>query len=308
MCDDISVQKRRTGYSISRLLSLYGISKSTYYDWSNNCSADIAPRKNLFALTPDETKAILDFRAFHRVVGYRKLTHMLNDANIAYTSESTVYNLLKRNNCLHSSGVNNASVSKEYREKPQCVHHHWHIDIAYLKISGVFYFLVMMLDGYSRYILDWDLMTDMLGSSVEDFVVRVKEKYPHAKPKLISDNGAQFVSLDFKRLLTRLEIQHVRTRRNHPQTNGKIERLNGTVKNEAIRPNAPVTFSEAWETVNEHVYYYNGQRLHAGIKFLRPADMFFARDKQILARRKSNIEIARKLRVEYNKCAALGTM
>ena len=93
-----------------------------------------------------------------------------------------------------------------------------------------------MLDGYSRYLLDWELMPDMLGGSVEMFVQRVKEKYPHARPRLINDNGSQFISHDFKRLLQKLEIQQIFTRRNHPQTNGKIERMNGTVKQEALRP------------------------------------------------------------------------
>ena len=95
-------------------------------------------------------------------------------------------------------------------------HDHWHSDIAYLKIGGIFYFLIMALDGYSRYLLGWELMTDMLGSSVENFIARVKEKYPHARPKLIHDNGSQFISHDFKKLMTTLEIQSERTAQSSP--------------------------------------------------------------------------------------------
>ena len=227
---------------------------------------------------------------------------MLNDAKVAYTSESTVYNLLKRHNCLlPTQPVSNDATGKEYRNKPVHVHHHWHVDIAYIKIKGVFYFLVMLLDGYSRFILDWELMPDMLGSSVEDFVARVKEKYPFAKPMLITDNGSQFISLDFKRLLSKLDIQHVRTRRNHPQTNGKIERLNGTVKNEALRPGAPTSFSEAWNILNEYVFFYNHQRLHAGIQYLRPSDVFFGRQLLVLTTRRENVIMARNFRFLANK-------
>jgi hypothetical protein len=57
-----------------------------------------------------------------------------------------------------------------------------HTDIAYIRIQGVFYFLIMMLDGYSRHLLDWELMPDMLGSSVELFGQRVKERCPHVRP------------------------------------------------------------------------------------------------------------------------------
>ena len=150
-------------------------------------------------------------------------------------------------------------------------------------------------------LLGWELMTDMLGSSVELFIQKVKEKYPHVKPKLIHDNGSQFISLDFVRLVQTLEIQQIRTRRNHPQTNGKIERVNGTTKNEAIRPAAPSTYQEAVEILKNWELQYNYQRLHAGISYLRPADMFFGRGEQILTEREQKLEIARSNRKQKNR-------
>jgi transposase InsO family protein len=74
----------------------------------------------------------------------------------------------------------------------------------------------MMLDGYSRSVLDGELMSDMTSRSVEDFLQRVREKYPMANPKLIHDNGSAFVSRDFKALVSRLGITSVHTRRHHP--------------------------------------------------------------------------------------------
>lgn len=223
------------------------------------------------------------------------------DENIAHLSESKVYDILSEHGKLAGwNKLDHGDTKKEYQHKPKHPHHHWHTDIAYVKLGGVFYFLIMMLDGYSRYMLDWELMTDMLGGSVEMFVQRVKEKYPHAKPKLINDNGSQFISLEFKKLLHKLEIQQVFTRRNHPQTNGKIERLNGTVKQEAIRPNSPQSYQEAWEILNKYNLEYNHQRLHAGINYLRPADMFFGRGQQVLTERKEKIETARSFRKQKN--------
>lgn len=101
--------------------------------------------------------------------------------------------------------------------------------------------------------------------------------------------------------MTRLEIQQVYTRRNHPQTNGKIERMNGIVKNEALRPGCPSSYQEAYEILNNYAYEYNHQRLHAGIKYLRPADMFFGRDKIVLNERKQKLFTGRKLRIESNQ-------
>jgi hypothetical protein len=90
-----------------------------------------------------------------------------------------------------------------------------------------------------------------------------------------------------------LEIQQVRTRRNHPETNGKIERMNKSVKHEAIYPNSPQSYQEACEILNRYAYEYNHQWPHAGIHYLRPADMFFGRGQAVLSERDRKIDIAR---------------
>ncbi|NBO24861.1 MAG: transposase [Chlamydiae bacterium] len=300
---DIELQKDRGFLNLTQLLNFYGIKKSTYHGWVGFPEAQ--PKKliteNIASVRADEVAAVLKHRDLYSDIGYRKFCWQMVDENIAHLSESKVYDILSEHNRLQGwNKVDNGDTKKEYQHKPKHVHHHWHTDIAYIKINGIFYFLIMMLDGYSRYMLDWELMGDMLGSSVENFVQGVKDKYPFAKPKLINDNGSQFISHEFKKLLHRLEIQQVFTRRNHPQTNGKIERLNGTVKREAIRPNSPQSYQEAWDVLNNYSYQYNHQRLHAGIKYLRPADMFFGRGLQVLTERKIKIESARKFRKQKN--------
>ena len=246
-------------------------------------------------------QAIINYRKLHMDVGYRKLTWMMVDENICFLSESSVYQILSDHDLL-SPWLNNKfdPAGKEYKNKPLYPHHHWHTDIAYIKIGNIFYFLIMLLDGYSRFLLDWELMPDMLGSSVEMFVQKGKEKYPWAHPMLIHDNGGQFISKDFKELVSRINITSVHTRRNHPQTNGKIERMNGTVKSEALRPGCPSSYQEACEILNQYAYTYNYQRLHAGISYLRPADMFFNRGSKILGERDSKIKHARSVRKQEN--------
>jgi putative transposase len=299
----------RLRIGIDGVLELYGLHRSTYYGWFDDHGQLKPPNPRKYTndrrVLDAEVEDVVAYRHLHKEEGYRKLTWMMIDEGIACLSESAVYQILSARGLLYGwARTDFGETKKEYQHKPKYPHHHWHTDIAYLKIGGVFYFLIMMLDGYSRYLLGWELMTDMLGSSVEDFVVRVKEKYPHARPMLIHDNGSQFISHDFKKLMTTLAIQSVRTRRNHPQTNGKMERMNGTVKNEAIRPNAPAHYQEACEDMNEYSYTYNHQRLHAGIDYLRPADLFFGRRTQILNERAGKIKEARSIRRQTNKNAA----
>jgi putative transposase len=301
---DLKVQQKRTGFPIAKLLKLYGIVASTYYGWfkADKSVKSQRPKRsnNNKALLSEEVEAVKTFRIFYPEEGYRKLTWMMVDQNVAFIPETTVYRLLKGLNML-SMGVSGDKAGKEYENKPLYVHHHWHTDIAYIKIRGVFYYLIMMLDGYSRFLLHWDLMSDMTEISVSLFVQQTREKYPDRKPMLIMDNGTQFVSRDFKAMLSEIDLKPVHTRRNHPQTNGKIERMNGTVKSEAIRKNTPVTHQEACDILNTYQYEYNFQRLHAGIKYLRPADVFFGRDKEILNERKMKIMIARNNRIAINK-------
>ena len=300
MIADIKLQQSRTGLRTSWLLKAYGLSRSTWYGWLGRGRNRITTRPCVTSILPAEESAVIAFRAEHREVGYRKLTWMMNDAGVAALSEPSVYQALKRHDLLGPATPGRGEAASEYQHKPTHVHEHWHTDLAYVKVMGVFYFLVMVLDGYSRYVLDWELMPDMLGSSVEDFLLRVRERFPNCQPKLIHDNGSQFISRDFKRLLCRLDIQQVRTRRNHPETNGKAERFIGTVRREALRPASPSSFAEACAVIGEFVDLYNNRRLHAGIRFLRPVDMFTGKAEQILERRKQRLQTAKAARILQN--------
>lgn len=306
MINDIPLQQKRSGFSLKKLLTLYGIRKSTWHRWQGFSEflpqPSFCTRRNDRRLLKEEEDRIVKFRRLHPEVGYRKLCWMMNDAKEVFATESAVYRVLKKNGVLWGfKSADSKGTEKEYKNKPAYVHHHWHTDIAYVKIRGTFYFLIMLLDGYSRFLLHWDLMTDMTKDSVALFIQEAREKYPHAHPILINDNGSAFISLDFKKLLNRLDIQQVFTRRNHPQTNGKAERFVGLVRQEALRPNMPDSFADAFSIIHNYCYIYNYQRLHAGIQYLRPADMFFGRDKDILAERKQNLHIARLLRIEANR-------
>jgi transposase InsO family protein len=297
---DLALQEGRTGIPVRQLLSWWGISRSTFYGWGSQVATP-SRRYNPATVLPEEEQAVIEFRARHREVGYRKLCWLMNDAGVVALSEPAVYKVLSKHNLLGPWSAQVGDAASEYQHKPSKVHEHWHTDIAYVKVAGIFYFLIMMLDGYSRYVLDWELMSDMTSRSVEDFLQRVREKYPTANPKLIHDNGSAFVSRDFKALVSRLGITSVHTRRNHPETNGKAERWVGITRQEALRVTPPASCIDAVQVIGNFVTVYNHQRLHQGINFLRPADMFLGRDKQILEQRRQRLGFARAARILKNK-------
>lgn len=302
---DIKLHVKRTGIKLNQILKWYGIKSSTYYSWFDSKKELILKRKprmkTVLSALPEAIDKLCYYRTLFPDIGYRKLTWMLIDLGAVFLSESTVYRALKANNLLKIANHVNTYASDEYKNKPKYVHHHWHTDLAYIKIGNSFFYLIMVLDGYSRFLLNWSLLTDMSENSVSMFIAETKEMYPHKNPFLIMDNGSQFTSKDFKKLLERININPIHTRRNHPQTNGKIERMNGTVKQEAIRVKYPQSYSEAISILEEYHYEYNYCRVHAGINFLRPADVFFGRDKIIIEERKNKIMLAKLRRMEQNK-------
>ena len=126
--------------------------------------------------------------------------------------------------------------------QPLAIHEYWHIDISNLNIKGTFYYLCSVLDGCSRYIVHHEIRESMKESDVEMVLQRAKEKYPAARPRIISDNGPQFIAKDFKEFIRISGMTHVRTSPYYPQSNGKLERWHKTLKGECVRPGSPLCF------------------------------------------------------------------
>ena len=220
---------------------------------------------------------------------------MMIDADVAAVSPSTTFRVLR------SSGVLdrwNGSPSKKGTgfQQPTEPHEHWHIDISYLNLGGTFFYLCSILAGYSRFIVHWELRSAMRETDVELLIQRAREKFPDATPRMISDNGPQFVARDFKNFIREAGMTHVRTSPYYPQSNGKIEAWHKTLKVETIRPACPETEDEARRLVDSHVRNYNHVRLHSALGWITPADKLAGREEEIRAERRHRIEAARKAR------------
>ena len=143
----------------------------------------------------------------------------------------------------------------------------------------------------------------MTEADVELIVQRAVEKHPEAKPRLISDNGPQFVAKDFKVFIRLAGMTHVRTSPYYPQSNGKIERWHKTVKATTIRPKAPASLDQARELVGSFVEHYNNVRLHSAIGYVSPADKLAGREQTIWSERDLKLEAARELRAQRRQQA-----
>ena len=220
---------------------------------------------------------------------------MMLDADIVAVSPSSVWRVLSQAGLL-SKWNRKPSKKGTGFVQPLDAHQHWHIDVSYLNISGTFYYLCSILDGYSRYIVNWDIRESMTEADIEIILQGATELYPEARPRIISDNGPQFIAKDFKEFIRISGMTHVRTSPFYPQSNGKIERWHKSLKGECIRPGTPLSLDDARRLVSGYVDHYNNVRLNSATGYITPKDMLAGRQQEIHARRDRKLEAARKQR------------
>jgi len=294
--------KARTGLPLQILLKYAGISSRTWREWAQRRDIPTKHNNNIpknYYLTPAEVRAIVWYCTENQLKGYRMQCWEMVDKDVAFVSCSSVYNVIKRYN-LGKKWAEAAEMKKRGFDQPKAVHEQWHIDFSYIRIAGVFYYFLGILDGFSRKMLNWRLCENMAGINAEILVTEAKELYPDAKDaRLISDNGSQFISKDFEELLVLLEFGHTLTSANHPQSNGKLERFNRTLKTEHVRRSAYLSYQDACIRMAQWIAYYNSQRLHSAIWYLTPNDVFNGKTANRLAERKEKLHTAYINRQEY---------
>ena len=298
--DFVRALKQKTEIGQQRIVGWLGVNRSKFYEWKRrygkaNEHNGLVPRD--FWLEPWERDAITAYFIKHPEEGYRRLTYMMMDADIVAVSPATTYRTLKKAGLLGHRVVKKSKKGTGF-EQPLKAHEHWHIDITYLNLSGTFYYMCSVLDGFSRYIVHWEIREAMKEDDVEMIVQRALEQFPGVKPRLISDNGPQFIAKDFKEFIRLSGMTHVRTSPYYPQSNGKIERAQGTFKQECIREKCPRTIEEAQRWVGEYIERYNTQRLHSAVGYIAPLDMLEGRQAAIQAGREGKLAQAREQRRE----------
>ncbi|MEW6203275.1 MAG: IS3 family transposase [bacterium] len=298
MIDFVNHWSQKTEIAASRLIRWLDIGQSKFYDWRQrygkvNEHNGWIPRD--FWLEPWEKEAIIDYHNANPLEGYRRLTFMMLDADIVAVSPTSTWRVL------HEAGLLRrwrGKVSKKGTgfHQPAVPHEHWHIDVSYINISSTFYYLCSILDGYSRAVVHWDIREAMTEADIEIILQAAREKFPGKTPRIISDNGPQFIARDFKEFIRICGMTHVRTSPFYPQSNGKIEAWHKSLKVECIRPKTPLSLQDARRLVAGYVTHYNTVRLHSAIGYVTPKDKLEGREKEIFAERDRKLESARRQR------------
>ena len=296
--DFIQKWSDRTEIPACRFHAWAGLGASKFHDWKkrfgkvNEHNAWI-PRDHW--LTEDERLGIRAFARSHPLEGYRRLSYMMLDADVVACSPSTVYRELKRAGLLAGQAPLPSKKGTGFHQ-PLQPHQHWHIDISHLNLAGTFYFLCSILDGFSRFLVHWEIREKMEENDVETILQRAREAFPNATPRIITDNGPQFIAKDFKEFIRVAGMTHVKTSPYYPQSNGKIERWHRTLKGESIRTTVPLSLDDARRIVADYVQHYNSVRLNSAIGYITPQDMLAGRQQVIFDERNKKLADARELR------------
>ena len=286
------------------LLRGLGLGSSKFYSWherygkANEHNGKI-PRDHW--VQDWEKQKIMEFYRDHEKDGYRRVSYMMLDQNIVSVSPATTYRVLANAGLLRRWNEAKSSSKGDGFVQPLKPHEHWHVDFSYLNICGTFYYFIGILDGCSRSIVHWDIRTSMTEDDVALVIERAREKFPGVTPRIISDNGPQFIAKDFKEYVRLSGMTHVRTSPYYPQSNGKLERFHRTIKGECIRPKTPVSLDDAIRLVAEFIEYYNTQRLHSAIGYITPLDKLNGKAQEIFNARDRKLEAARAARKQQRE-------
>ena len=283
--------QERTGLTMSTLIAWTGISRSKFHQWGKLTGSPRRERKAIprsHYLLPEEREAILAYARSHAENGYRRLTYMMIDEDVASVSPSSTYRVLLEGGLLHRWNRSESGKGRGFHQ-PGRPHEHWHTDIKYVNFQGTFLFLISVIDGYSRFIVHHELRASMEEYDVQITLERALENYPQERPRLITDNGSQFIAKDFAQFLRLKGLQHVRTSIGYPQSNGKIERYHATINSECLRRKSMITLDDARRQIAQYVEFYNTKRLHSALFYLTPEDVLFGRMRERIAEREDKL-------------------
>jgi len=309
--------------SVRQTLEKIGISRSTFYDWYKKyvkhgydglASQKKHPGHIWNAIPEWEKDRITEVAREYPERSCREIACLVTDRYEYFISESSVYRILKARGLVSSPAYKVISAGEKFENPTKRVNELWQTDFTYFKIiNWGWYYLLSVLDDYSRYIIAWELCTTMKTTDVKMVLEMALKKTGvtrvnvYNRPRLLSDNGSCFISSELKDYLYSNEMVHIRSKPYHPMTQGKIERYHRSMKNLVLLDNyySPEKLSNQ---IGRWVEYYNNHRYHESLDNVTPKDRYYGTDREVLKQREITKLKTMKLRRSINRNIAIHSL
>lgn len=294
------------GARIEKAAALLGLTARTIARWKGSDLGDdrrrgpVSPPGN--KLAPEERERVLETSNLpeYRNLSPRQIVPLLADEGIYVASESTFYRVLREAGQLehreHSRPKRGRKPDEHVASRPNQV---WSWDITYLRspVRGIFYYLYLAVDVWSRKIVGWSIRLEESAEYAKDFLSRAiaAEGVDRGELVLHADNGGPMKGATLLATLQRLGVVPSFSRPSVSDDNAFSESLFRTLKYRPGFPRKPFqSLEEALRWVEGFVTWYNDEHLHSGIRYVTPSDRHAGRDKRILARRHAVYTAARR--------------
>lgn len=294
LVEEVGREPRR----LKRLKEL-GIATSTFYTWKRRyqergreafIERTSRPRRVWNRLGAPERELIEAQARKHTELSPRLLALMLTERFETAVGESTVYRLLRSKGLVRERPLDRRPAAKVWKKPTKRVDELWQLDGTNFFIPEFGYYkCLVVLDDRSRRVLSATVRRDESSQSASDaFEIAIEEsrRLGHAldkKPVLLSDNGSGFAGEVFAKYLKVHGIRHIFGAPYHPQTQGKVERFNRTMK-EKVNLWVYGTPEDLQAAVDRMVEQYN-RTPHEGLKNVSPEDVYAGRQNEVLKRR-----------------------
>jgi putative transposase len=297
-----------------RTLKVLRIPESTYYKWKKALreggtgglmKKQRKPGTVWNKLLPNEEEEIVAKAKEHTEMSPREIAILITDTGNFSVSEKTVQRVLKRHNLLAIRPKEEYPAAKEWHTKTTRPDEIWQLDGTVMFVTSWGYYKYLpVLDDYSRRVMNSELMLDESGYSASDAVeisLEEAKRMGHAlykHPTLLTDNGAAFTCGVLEDYLENRGMKHIFGRYYHPQTQGKVERFNRTIKDYIFvySYDSPDKLQQA---LREAVDWYNN-RPHESLQNVSPNDVYAGRKEEILERREMKKILTTERRKAYN--------
>jgi putative transposase len=139
---------------------------------------------------------------------------------------------------------------------------------APLNLSGSFYYLCSVLDGFSRYVVQWKILGSVKTTNLVLTIQRAVEAFSDVKPTLISDFGSRLFARNMNEFIRLMPMSHIRTSPYYLRSNGNQKRMQGSPNRKWFRERNPPIQKEANRFVRKSFEYYNTKRLNSGTGYV----------------------------------------